>query len=126
MTPELGAAVQERRDNTRLLGVYRWRRDKRGRGREGRCGGVAEVSSRNRHGSRFAGWAATAVKSLRWLLQTAKSYYLDSITFNFSLIPHSTVYPAARESVDFDVATLPSAYSIRLSHWSIEFTSLRF
>lgn len=60
VAPELGAAVQQRGDNTGLLGVYRWRRDKRGRGCEGRGRGVAEVSSGYRHGSRFAGWTPTA------------------------------------------------------------------
>lgn len=55
VAPELGAAVQQRGDNTGLLGVYRRRRDKRGRGCGGRGGGVAGISSGDRHGSRFAG-----------------------------------------------------------------------
>ncbi|MEQ2185410.1 hypothetical protein GOODEAATRI_017906 [Goodea atripinnis] len=62
VAPEFGAAVQERGDDARLLGVYRRRRDKRDRGSEGR-GGVAEVSSGDGHGSGFAGCAPTAVNS---------------------------------------------------------------
>lgn len=60
VAPELGAAVQQRRDDAGLLRVYRRRGDKRGRGCGGRGGGVAEVSSGDRHGSRFTGWTPNA------------------------------------------------------------------
>lgn len=46
---ELRSAVQQGGDNTGLLCVYGWRRDKRGRGSEGRGCGAAQVSGGDRH-----------------------------------------------------------------------------
>lgn len=60
VSSKLGTAVQKRSDNPRLVGVDRGKRDKRGRGREGH-GGVTEVFSGDRHGSRIAGLSPTAV-----------------------------------------------------------------
>lgn len=132
VAPELWAAVQQRSDNTGLLGVYRWWGDKRGRGCEGRGRGVTEVSSGNRHGSRFAGSTPTAGNSrqgaglcrrLRW----SGKWQKWSTNIQRPLLLHGLVNRAtSSQNSSIGVRRQNAVGSrISLSHWSTEFTVLR-